>query len=146
MQALKASILALFIAVPTVASAAETVNPRNVDERFAIHRLHWSPSGETFIRWSAYNHDGYIAICGAYTVSKGSRTLTFTKRALLASRIKLNGKTVITNLSYFNDVPNQHLANELVGQSANCKVTTTPSSAAADGTFEYELDKDTFRM
>ncbi len=136
----------LTLSLPTATQAASDASPKTVDKDFATYTLDWTPNGESFIRWGVFDHDGYIAVCGAYTVSKGAKTLTATKKALLATEIKLNGTRILTSLSFFNDVPNEYLANELEGQTANCKVTDTPSSAAKDGGFEIELNQTKFRF
>ncbi|MGJ8604196.1 MAG: hypothetical protein ACSHXH_08725 [Marivita sp.] len=119
-------IAAVAICLPTLSAAQTTTTDVPVTGDFGTFEVGWAHgAGKLFGTWGVYDFSGRIAVCGA--VRHSSNTVSRQNDEILRRGwIKHNGKKVLKDLRYFNDIG---FVASFNGARATCKVTPVPSSA-----------------
>ena len=115
-----------------LASVAGTANAQSaqIDSGWRGFELRWDTTRRTQIQWNAFEVDGNLMICGAYSTRGGRVAHDFTKEALRHTQIRLNGSTILRSPTFFEPVSNAHYQSRLQGQTAGCRtldVAVNPS-------------------
>jgi hypothetical protein len=119
-------LLAGITAVSGCAVSGKPIATEKVSSVYSGMRLNWrGQNSYVAFQYTIKNHEGNVAVCGAYRESESGNgpETTFTDAVAEDGIIKVNGKKVLHNVRFFAAYgPTK----SLYGKSANCVVTTTP--------------------
>ncbi len=100
---LKTGVCAAIImlcAMPLAAKSPEITIP--VDDKFQVSSSNWSSGlGATHLAWRITTHDGKPYVCGAVASDRHSSMAAHNRAILRKGYIKVQGKKVIRDLSFF---------------------------------------------
>lgn len=86
--------------MPLAAKSPEITIP--VDDKFQVSSSNWSSGlGKTHLAWRIKTHDGKPYVCGAMVADKTSSMAAHNRAILRKGFIKVQGKKVIRDLSFF---------------------------------------------
>lgn len=116
------TIQALFLAffLPAAAAAQQTLKVP-VDENFDAGDLTFDGELGTFYRflWDVKLVNGTIAVCGVGKTLDPT-TSGFARRMLRQAKVTLNGKPILTDISFFTMIKSRH---DLASAAATCQQT-----------------------
>lgn len=131
----KSGILGILGAVMILAGCAgyEAVASRSIDDKFELYAFTWTSGTVTAVALSAFEDDGRLALCGAYTSDIGSFDKQKTRQYFDTSNIYI-GEDRVGPMSFANSISVSHrhfaqdpdeIPNVLSAHKANCVRTKT---------------------
>lgn len=112
------------------ASQPQIVGGDKLDQSYAFAGGAFDEGGTIIIAAKARNSNGRLEICGARIQSKIAASAPNAADAVVeASRIELNGRTVMQNLSQLNTV---EMTNNVNGQPTTCLLFEDPLDGSPD--------------
>ncbi len=129
------SLVAATLLTCQAAGAADKVVSIPVDSDFQSADMRWNNATaggyDALVALKAL--DGQIALCGVGIVTNSQLNRAI-RRALLGGVLKLNGKTVVKNFTYFAKARS---VRALPKSKANCKLTGVNANKQVQIDFEY---------
>jgi hypothetical protein len=112
---------ALFCMVPGASDAKKPVSRTvPVTEAFYEDRIAWNGDIISYkARWMVIAVAGKLEVCGAGQFMDATSAIA-TRNVLYSSSIKLNGKNILKDMTFFAEVPKKV---NLVGSKAACRAT-----------------------
>lgn len=116
-------VLLIAFSLPAAALAQQSLRVP-VDEHFSAGDLTFDGELGTFYRfmWDVRLVNGTLAVCGVGKTLDPT-TSGFARRMLRKATVKLNGKPILTDVSFFTAIKSRH---DLVSATATCQVTGFP--------------------
>lgn len=100
------------------ANAQQNLPEIPVDAKFVTGEFNWtSQRSKMEFSWAVRQINGQLHVCGAVTHSN-TRALQNNRYALIKGWVKVDGKKVLRNLSFFNDLG---VGGDLTKARARCK-------------------------
>ncbi|MDI3336229.1 hypothetical protein QKW60_07415 [Defluviimonas aestuarii] len=123
------SVAALFLVAAPVMAAEEFV--LSIDDSFGGGSITVSGYGRAYeYRWIVFNNGGQLAVCGASYFPDASSAVGI-RRMLRRAVVELNGKRILRDISFFNQVRSKAGLEE--GEST-CRNTGVPTPKSRGGT------------
>lgn len=126
MRILAAICLAAATALTGCATPGTPIASEKVSAVYSGYRINWrGQSSYIQFRYTIKNHDGKIAVCGAYREAENGNgpETTFTDAVAQDGIISVGGSKLLHNVSFFAAYGP---AKSLYGKKANCVVTEQP--------------------
>lgn len=121
-----------------IGSSAFAQNANAIDDSYGGFSVTWSSVGGTTVRYKPFIVNGELVICGGFSSHGGARQTRASRAMLKESSAKLNGHTVMRDMSFFSAVNSRYNDVGLVGQPATCRSTGDPASPEMLSTFEFD--------
>ncbi len=132
------STLTLIGAMPLAAKSPEITIP--VDDKFQVSSSNWSSGlGKTHLAWRIKTHEGKPYVCGAVVADKASSMAAHNRAILRKGYIKVQGKKVIRDLSFFTVAKP---GSDLMDARAGCR----SMPVKGDSKTRYQLGFDPVRV
>lgn len=139
-KTLSAAVLSLAFALPASAQQVQ------VDQSFGGSEFNWSGTGSILIRYRPIIVEGEIFVCGVYAFQGGATKARLAAAVMRDAQAKVNGQTILRNLSGFSSVSPQFYAASLDGQAANCIGSGDAGTTADLATFEMVFRSGKYRV
>lgn len=132
-----AALLVLAPAPHAQAAGATITMP----EKSGQYTINWSGQADQIhIRWLPYAIGGEMYLCGTYAL-KGHGMSSTSRRVLRDIAFKVDGKTVLRNVSYFTPAASP---DALVGAKAACKGTGRPVPRGSGHSYRLGVSKTVY--
>jgi hypothetical protein len=103
---------------------AASIPERKVDSTYTPYGVTWNEGGGIYVSTKTFEDQGKVGLCGVYAAHAPSDPQDrFTQLALAAMNIKLDGKVISYDASFFNRVP--FYEDTAPAGTASCKRTGT---------------------
>ena len=121
----------------------ESLPQQNVDDTFRRNIVRWTSGEIVVFAYKAFEKNGRVAICGAWSESPGdSNQNQFNDRMLATRRAEIDGETLVNDVSWF--AKGAFNGEEKPNGLANCRLTDDPWRAGYDKKIRLRASRTRF--
>ena len=105
-------------------SSTEPASGQTIDRTYKVDGFRWDSGTTVYVLLKAYDADGKVGVCGAWSARGGSATISNLHTDVLAAGIlTIDGERLLQGLNFLAEHGPE---GELVGKTSNCVVVDKP--------------------